>query len=75
MVGKVAINGLNRPDGETQIIPCASCTTNNITPLVEILDRHFGVESRASWRMPDTYHTAGIRRDRHRNFYGNRDNL
>jgi hypothetical protein len=25
--------------------------------------------------MPDTYHTAGIRRDRHHNFYGDRDNL
>ena len=38
------VHGVNRPDGETQIISCASCTTNNITPLVEILDRHFGVQ-------------------------------
>jgi glyceraldehyde 3-phosphate dehydrogenase len=38
------IHGVNRPDGQTQIISCASCTTNNITPLVEILDRHFGVQ-------------------------------
>src|SRR5205823_6610675 len=38
------IHGVNQPDGATQIISCASCTTNNITPLVEILDRHFGVE-------------------------------
>jgi glyceraldehyde 3-phosphate dehydrogenase len=38
------IHGVNRPDGETQIVSCASCTTNNITPLVEILDRHFGVQ-------------------------------
>jgi glyceraldehyde 3-phosphate dehydrogenase len=38
------IHGVNRPDGETQIISCASCTTHNSTPLVEILDRHFGVE-------------------------------
>jgi glyceraldehyde 3-phosphate dehydrogenase len=38
------IHGVNRPDGQTQIISCASCTTNNITPLVEILDRHFGVD-------------------------------
>jgi glyceraldehyde 3-phosphate dehydrogenase len=38
------IHGVNQPDGQTQIISCASCTTNNITPLVEILDRHFGVE-------------------------------
>jgi glyceraldehyde 3-phosphate dehydrogenase len=38
------IHGVNRADGQTQINSCASCTTNNITPLVEILDRHFGVE-------------------------------
>jgi glyceraldehyde 3-phosphate dehydrogenase len=38
------IHGVNRPDGETQIISCASCTTNSIAPLVEILDRRFGVE-------------------------------
>jgi glyceraldehyde 3-phosphate dehydrogenase len=39
------VHGVNRPDGQTQIISCASCTTNdNITPRVEILDRHFGVE-------------------------------
>jgi glyceraldehyde 3-phosphate dehydrogenase len=38
------IHGVNRADGEAQIISCASCTTNNITPLVEILDRHFGVD-------------------------------
>jgi glyceraldehyde 3-phosphate dehydrogenase len=25
------IHGVNRPDGQTQIILCASCTTNNIT--------------------------------------------
>jgi hypothetical protein len=25
--------------------------------------------------LPDTYHTAGIRRDRHLNFYEARDNL
>jgi glyceraldehyde 3-phosphate dehydrogenase len=38
------VHGVNRPDGESQVISCASCTTNNITPLVEILDRHFGVD-------------------------------
>jgi glyceraldehyde 3-phosphate dehydrogenase len=38
------VRGVNRPDGDMQIISCASCTTNNITPLVEILDRHFGVQ-------------------------------
>jgi glyceraldehyde 3-phosphate dehydrogenase (phosphorylating) len=38
------IRGVNWADGRADIISCASCTTNNITPLVEILDRHFGIE-------------------------------
>jgi len=38
------IRGVNRLDGDMDIISCASCTTNNITPVVEVLDRHFGVE-------------------------------
>jgi len=38
------VRGVNRPDGDASIISCASCTTQNITPLVEIFDRYFGVE-------------------------------
>jgi glyceraldehyde 3-phosphate dehydrogenase len=38
------VRGVNRLDNGVNIFSCASCTTNNITPLVEILDRHFGVE-------------------------------
>jgi glyceraldehyde 3-phosphate dehydrogenase len=38
------VHGVNRPGGEASIISCASCTTNNITPVVEIMNRHFGVE-------------------------------
>jgi glyceraldehyde 3-phosphate dehydrogenase len=38
------IRGVNQPDGNSNIISCASCTTNSVTPLVEVLDRHFGVE-------------------------------
>jgi glyceraldehyde 3-phosphate dehydrogenase len=38
------IRGVNRLDGDMDIISCASCTTNNITPVVEVLNRHFGVE-------------------------------
>jgi glyceraldehyde 3-phosphate dehydrogenase len=38
------IHGVNRLYGDMNIVSCASCTTNNITPVVEILDRHFGVE-------------------------------
>src|SRR5919107_2957069 len=38
------VHGVNRPDSGTSILSCASCTTNNITPVVEVLHRHFGVE-------------------------------
>lgn len=38
------VRGVNAPDGESAIISCASCTTNNVTPIVEILDRHFGIQ-------------------------------
>ncbi|MDX2137903.1 MAG: type I glyceraldehyde-3-phosphate dehydrogenase [Chloroflexota bacterium] len=38
------VHGVNRPDQSKTILSCASCTTNNITPIMEIMDRHFGVE-------------------------------
>jgi glyceraldehyde 3-phosphate dehydrogenase len=38
------VYGVNRLEPEENIISCASCTTNSVTPVVEILDRHFGVE-------------------------------
>lgn len=38
------VHGVNAPDGDTRIISCASCTTNCIAPVMEILDRRFGVE-------------------------------
>lgn len=38
------VHGVNRPEGKPQIISCASCTTNCITPVIEIVQRHIGVE-------------------------------
>ena len=38
------VHGVNTPRGETRIISCASCTTNCITPVMEILDRRIGVK-------------------------------
>lgn len=38
------VHGVNRPEGGTSIISCASCTTNSITPVVEIMNRRFGVD-------------------------------
>lgn len=38
------VHGVNTADGETRVLSCASCTTNNITPVLEILDRYIGIE-------------------------------
>jgi glyceraldehyde 3-phosphate dehydrogenase len=38
------VHGVNRPDGEPRIISCASCTTNCITPVIDIAHRHIGVQ-------------------------------
>jgi glyceraldehyde 3-phosphate dehydrogenase len=37
------VHGVNRTDGRPQLISCASCTTNCITPVIEVADRRFGV--------------------------------
>lgn len=38
------VYGVNRPNRETRIISCASCTTNSITPVMEIMSRRIGVK-------------------------------
>jgi glyceraldehyde 3-phosphate dehydrogenase len=38
------VHGVNRPDGQPQLVSCASCTTNCITPVIEIAQRRLGVE-------------------------------
>jgi len=38
------IYGVNSDDGNTAVFSCASCTTNNITPLIEIMGRRVGVK-------------------------------
>ena len=38
------IHGVNKVDGKATVFSCASCTTNNIGPVVEILDRRVGVK-------------------------------
>jgi glyceraldehyde 3-phosphate dehydrogenase len=37
------VHGVNTPQGNTTIFSCASCTTNCITPVMEILGRRIGV--------------------------------
>jgi glyceraldehyde 3-phosphate dehydrogenase len=39
------VHGVNKPQGEQpQIISCASCTTNCITPVVEVMKRRVGIK-------------------------------
>jgi glyceraldehyde 3-phosphate dehydrogenase len=40
---ETVVHGVNTPQGATAIISCASCTTNCITPVMEILGRRIGV--------------------------------
>jgi glyceraldehyde 3-phosphate dehydrogenase len=38
------VHAVNDPGEEARVISCASCTTNNITPVVEILGRRIGIK-------------------------------
>jgi glyceraldehyde 3-phosphate dehydrogenase len=38
------VHGVNNKDGKTTIFSCASCTTNNIAPVMEIIDRRVGIK-------------------------------
>jgi glyceraldehyde 3-phosphate dehydrogenase len=38
------VHGVNVPSGETRVISCASCTTNSITPVAEVMERRLGVQ-------------------------------
>lgn len=38
------VHGVNTKDGSSTIFSCASCTTNNISPVIEILGRNIGIK-------------------------------
>lgn len=38
------VHGVNSDDGKVSVFSCASCTTNNISPVVEILGRRIGIK-------------------------------
>jgi glyceraldehyde 3-phosphate dehydrogenase len=40
---ETVVHGANTPSGDVSIISCASCTTNCITPIVEIIGRRIGI--------------------------------
>lgn len=39
---ETVVHGVNAPDGKSTIVSCASCTTNCITPVVEVVGRRIG---------------------------------
>jgi glyceraldehyde 3-phosphate dehydrogenase len=38
------VHGVSTVDGKTHIVACASCTTNCITPVIEIIGRRIGIK-------------------------------
>lgn len=38
------VHGVNTKDGKTNIFSCASCTTNNVSPVIEIIGRRVGIK-------------------------------
>jgi glyceraldehyde 3-phosphate dehydrogenase len=38
------IHGVNTSDGDVRVFSCASCTTNNAGPVMEIINRRIGIE-------------------------------
>lgn len=38
------VHGVNTQDGKTAVFSCASCTTNNISPIIEIIGRRIGIK-------------------------------
>lgn len=38
------VHGVNHPGGDAKIISCASCTTNCITPVMEVMGRRIGIK-------------------------------
>ncbi len=40
----MVVYGVNTEDGHAEVFSCASCTTNCITPVVEVMHRRIGVE-------------------------------
>lgn len=38
------VHGVNTEEGKTSIFSCASCTTNNISPIIEIVGRRIGIK-------------------------------
>jgi len=51
---------VNKPSGENDIVSCASCTTNCIAPVAEIMDRHLGIKKATLTTVHAYTSTQGI---------------
>ncbi len=54
------VHGVNTAEGETKIISCASCTTNCITPVVEVMKRRIGIKKAMMTTIHAYTSTQGI---------------
>ncbi len=57
---ETVVFGVNKPAGENDIVSCASCTTNCIAPVAEILDRHLGIKKATLTTVHAYTSTQGI---------------
>lgn len=67
------VHGVNSKDGHTSIFSCASCTTNNISPVIEVIGRRLGIKkaimttihaNTATNKTVDTTHKKDVRMGR-----------
>lgn len=54
------VHGVNTESGNEKIVSCASCTTNCITPLVEVMQRRIGIEKAIMTTVHAYTSTQGI---------------
>lgn len=54
------VHGVNAPDGSMRIISCASCTTNCIAPVVEVMGRRIGIRKAAMTTVHAYTSTQGL---------------
>ncbi len=55
------VHGVNKPEnGDIPIVSCASCTTNSITPVVEVMGRRIGVQKALMTTIHAYTSTQGI---------------
>jgi glyceraldehyde 3-phosphate dehydrogenase len=54
------VYGVNEPDADARVVSCASCTTNSITPVFEVVGRRIGVRKALMTTIHAYTSTQGI---------------